>query len=59
MGAPKRLEEKEDAGWKELQQRETKKQAEIAELEQQLADGPNNAELQAKLNTAQAALAAI
>ena len=59
LGAPKRLEEKEDAGWKELQQRETKKQAEIAELEQQLADDPNNAELQAKLNTAQAALAAI
>lgn len=59
LGAPKRLEEKEDAGWKELQQRETKKQAEIAELEQQLADEPNNAELQAKLNTAQAALAAI
>lgn len=59
LGAPRRLEEKEDAGWKELQQRETKKQAEIAELEQQLADDPNNAELQAKLNTAQAALAAI
>lgn len=57
--APKRLEEKEDAGWKELQQRETKKQAEIDELEKQLADDPNNAELQAKLNTAQAALAAI
>ena len=57
--APERLKEKEDAGWKELQQRETKKQAEIAELEQQLADDPNNAELQAKLNTAQAALAAI
>lgn len=59
LGAPKRLEEKEDAGWKELQKREAEKQAEIDELEQQLADDPNNAELQAKLNTAQAALAAI
>ena len=57
--APERLKEKEDAGWKELQQRETKKQAEIAELEKRLADDPDNAELQAKLNTAQAALAAI
>lgn len=57
--APKRLEEKEDAGWKELQQRETKKQAEIAELEQQLKENPNDAELQAKLNTAEAELAAI
>lgn len=59
LGAPKRLEEKEDAGWKELQQRETKKQAEIAELEQQLKENPNDAELQAKLNTAEAELAAI
>lgn len=58
-GAPKRLEEKEDAGWKELQKREAEKQAEIAELEKQLADDPDNAELQTKLNTAQAALAAI
>ena len=58
-GAPKRLEEKEDAGWQALQQREAEKQAEIAELEKRLADDPNNAELQAKLNTAQAALAAI
>ena len=58
-GAPERLEEKEDAGWKELQNREAEKQAEIDELEKQLADDPNNAELQAKLNTAQAALAAI
>ena len=59
LGAPKRLEEKEDAGWKELQQRETKKQAEIAELEQQLKENPNDAKLQAELYTAQAALAAI
>ena len=59
LGAPKRLEEKEDAGWKELQKREADKQAEIENLEKQLADDPNNAELQAKLNTAQAALAAI
>lgn len=59
LGAPKRLEEKEDAGWKELQQRETKKQAEIAELEQQLKENQNDAELQAKLNTAEAELAAI
>ena len=58
-GAPKRLEEKEDAGWKELQQRETKKQAEIDDLKQQLAENPGDAELQAKLDTAQAALAAI
>ena len=56
-GAPERL--KEDAGWQELQQREAEKQAEIAELEKQLADKPDDAELQAKLNTAQAALAAI
>ena len=56
-GAPERL--KEDAGWQELQKREADKQAEIAELEKQLADDPDNAELQAKLNTAQAALAAI
>ena len=55
--APKRLEE--DAGWQELQKREAEKQAEIAELEQQLKENPNDAELQAKLNTAQAALAAI
>lgn len=41
--APKRLEK--DAGWQELQKRE--------------ADDPDNAELQAKLNTAKAALAAI
>ena len=58
-GAPKRLEEKEDAGWQELQRREAEKQAEIAELEQQLKENPNDAELQAKLNTAKAALAAI
>lgn len=58
-GAPKRLEEKEDAGWQALQQREAEKQAEIEDLEKRLADDPNNAELQAKLNTAQAALAAI
>ena len=56
-GAPERL--KEDAGWQALQQREAEKQAEIAELEKQLAVNPNDAELQAKLNTAQAALAAI
>lgn len=58
-GAPERLEEKEDAGWKELQKREAEKQAEIAELEQQLKENPNDAELQAKLDTAKAALAAI
>ena len=56
-GAPERL--KEDAGWQELQKREADKQAEIAELEKQLADDPDNAELQAKLDTAKAALAAI
>lgn len=59
LGAPKRLEEKEDAGWKELQQRETKKQAEIENLEKQLKENPNDAKLQAELYTAQAALAAI
>lgn len=58
-GAPKRLEEKEDAGWQALRQREAEKQAEIAELEKQLKENPDDAELQAKLNTAQAALAAI
>ena len=57
--APKRLEEKEDAGWKELQKREAEKQAEIDDLEQQLAENPGDAELQAKLDTAKAALAAI
>lgn len=56
-GAPERL--KEDAGWQALQKREAEKQAEIAELEQQLADNPNDAELLAKLDTAKAALAAI
>lgn len=56
-GAPERL--KEDAGWKELQKREADKQAEIDDLKKQLADNPDDAELQAKLNTAQAALAAI
>lgn len=56
-GAPERL--KEDAGWKELQKREADKQAEIDDLKKQLADDPDNTELQAKLNTAQAALAAI
>lgn len=56
-GAPERL--KEDAGWQELQKREADKQAEIDDLEQQLADNPNDAELLAKLNTAKAALAAI
>ena len=58
-GAPKRLEEKEDAGWKELQKREAEKQAEIEDLEQQLKENPNDAESQAKLDTAKAALAAI
>lgn len=58
-GAPERLEEKEDAGWQALQQREAEKKAEIDDLEKQLADDPNNAELQAKLDTAKAALAAI
>ena len=56
-GAPERL--KEDAGWQALQQREAEKQAEIAELEQQLKENPDDAELQAKLDTAKAALAAI
>ena len=55
--APERL--KEDAGWQELQKREADKQAEIAKLKKQLADNPNDAELQAKLNTAEAELAAI
>lgn len=58
-GAPDRLEEKEDAGWKELQRREADKQAEIAKLKQQLKENPNDAKLQAELDTAQAALAAI
>ena len=56
-GAPERL--KEDAGWQALQQREAEKQAEIEDLEKQLKEDPDNTELQAKLNTAQAALAAI
>ena len=56
-GAPERL--KEDAGWKELQKREADKQAEIDDLKKRLADNPNDAELQAKLDTAKAALAAI
>lgn len=56
-GAPERL--KEDAGWQELQQREAEKQAEIENLEKQLADKPDDAELQAKLDSAKAALAAI
>ena len=56
-GAPKRLED--DAGWKELQQREAEKQAEIAELEKRLKENPDDAKLQAELDTAKAALAAI
>ena len=56
-GAPERL--KEDAGWQELQKREADKQAEIAKLEKQLADNPGDAKLQAELDTAKAALAAI
>ena len=56
-GAPERL--KDDAGWQALQRREAEKQAEIAELEKQLKEDPDNTELQAKLDTAQAALAAI
>lgn len=56
-GAPERL--KEDAGWQELQKREAEKQAEIEDLEKQLAADPDNTELQAKLDTAKAALAAI
>ena len=56
-GAPERL--KEDAGWQALQQREADKQAEIENLEKQLKENPNDAELQAKLNTAEAELAAI
>ena len=55
--APKRLEE--DAGWKELQRREAEKQAEIAELEKRLKENPDDAKLQAELDTAKAALAAI
>lgn len=55
--APKRLEE--DAGWKELQKREADKQAEIAELEKRLKENPDDAKLQAELDTAKAALAAI
>ena len=58
-GAPKRLEEKEDAGWQALQQREAEKQAEIAELEKRLKENPDDAKLQAELDTAKAALAAI
>ncbi len=56
-GAPERL--KEDAGWQALQKREAEKQAEIENLEKQLADKPDDAELQAKLDSAKAALAAI
>lgn len=56
-GAPERL--KEDAGWKELQKREAEKQAEIDDLKKQLADNPDDDKLQAELDTAQAALAAI
>ena len=56
-GAPERL--KEDAGWKELQKREAEKQAEIAELEKRLKENPDDAKLQAELDTAKAALAAI
>ena len=56
-GAPERL--KEDAGWQELQKREADKQAEIAKLKKQLADNPDDAKLQAELDTAEAELAAI
>lgn len=56
-GAPERL--KDDPGWQDLLRQEQEKQAEIAELEEQLKENPDDAELQAKLDTAKAALAAI
>lgn len=55
--APERL--KDDPGWQDLLRQEQEKQAEIAELEEQLKENPDDAELQAKLDTAKAALAAI
>ena len=62
-GAPARLEEKEDAGWQALRQREAKKQAEVDDLKAQLEKAHDNTELQAQLkaqlNTAEAELAAI
>ena len=61
--APDRLEEKKDAGWKELQKREADKQAEVDDLKAQLEKAHDNTELQAQLkaqlNTAEAELAAI
>ena len=57
--APKRLEEKEDAGWQALRQREAKKQAKVDDLKARLEKEPNNTELQAELDTAEAELAAI
>ena len=56
-GAPERL--KDDPGWQDLLRQEQEKQAEIAELEEQLKENPDDAELQAKLDTAKAALATI
>lgn len=56
-GAPERL--KDDPGWQDLLRQEQEKQAEIDDLEQQLKENPNDAESQAKLDTAKAALAAI
>lgn len=56
-GAPERL--KDDPGWQDLLRQEQEKQAEVDDLQAQLEKEPNNTELQAELDTAQAALAAI
>lgn len=56
-GAPERL--KDDVGWQDLLRQEQEKQAEVDDLQAQLEKEPNNTELQAELDTAKAALAAI
>lgn len=56
-GAPERL--KDDPGWQDLLRQEQEKQAEVDDLQAQLEKDPDNTGLQAELDTAKAALAAI
>lgn len=56
-GARDRL--KDDPGWQDLLRQEQEKQAKVDDLKARLEKDPNNTELQAELDTAEAELAAI
>lgn len=56
-GAPERL--KDDPGWQDLLRQEQEKKAKVDDLKARLEKDPNNTELQAELDTAEAELAAI